>query len=75
MSSLASFLCHDRALVIGALTVVVLMAWAYMLAGAGMRMDTGAISMPMAWDPGTAGISDVVDHDGGDNADTRSSIG
>ena len=54
MSSLESLLRHDRALVIGALTVVVLMAWAYMLAGAGVRMDTGAMSMPMAWGPGYA---------------------
>ena len=54
MSSLESLLRHDRALVIAALTVVVLMAWAYMLAGAGIRMDTGAMRMPMAWSPGYA---------------------
>ncbi len=56
VSSLESLLRHDRALVIGALTVVFLLAWAYMLTGAGMSMDIGAMSMPMAWTPGYAAL-------------------
>jgi len=41
----------------GALAVVFVLAWAYMLAGAGMDMDSSvmkAMSMPVAWTPGYA---------------------
>ena len=48
MSALELLLRRDRWLVIGALTVVVVLAWIYMLAGAGMSMA------PMAWTPGYA---------------------
>ena len=48
MSALELLLRRDRWLVIGALTVVVILAWIYMLAGAGMSMA------PMAWTPGYA---------------------
>ena len=40
---------HDRLVVITALTVVIALSWAYMLAGAGMAMMT-----PAVWTPGYA---------------------
>ena len=48
MITLERLLKRDRWLVIGALTVVVLLAWIYMLAGAGMSMA------PMTWSPAYA---------------------
>lgn len=48
MTALELILRRDRWLVIGALTVVVVLAWIYMLAGAGMSMA------PMVWTPGYA---------------------
>ena len=48
MSTLEEVLKRDRWIVIGALTLVVLLACLYMLSGAGMSMT------PMAWDPGYA---------------------
>ena len=48
MSALELLLRRDRWLVIGALTMVVVLAWITMLAGAGMSMA------PMAWTPGYA---------------------
>ena len=48
MSVLELLLRRDRWLVIGALSAVVILAWIYMLAGAGMSMA------PMAWTPGYA---------------------
>ena len=63
MSPIESLLRRDRALVIGALTVVVLLAWIYMLAGAGMQMEAGArsaMSVPTAWTPGYAALVFVM---------------
>jgi predicted metal-binding membrane protein len=48
MSTLERILRRDRWLVIAALTVVVILAWIYMFAGAGMSMA------PAAWTPGYA---------------------
>jgi predicted metal-binding membrane protein len=48
VSTLEQLLKRDRWLVIGALAAVVLLAWIYMLSGAGLSMA------PMAWTPGYA---------------------
>jgi predicted metal-binding membrane protein len=48
VSTLERHLRRDRRLVVAALTAVVILAWIYMLAGAGMSMA------PMAWTPGYA---------------------
>jgi predicted metal-binding membrane protein len=48
VSTLERLLKRDHWLVVGALTLVVLLAWIYMLTGAGMSMT------PMAWSPGYA---------------------
>lgn len=45
MSTLEQLLRRDHWLVVGALTLIVVLAWIYMLAGAGMSMA------PMAWTP------------------------
>ena len=56
MTALEYVLKRDRAFVIGALIFVCVLAWGYMLAGAGMSMGSGsdAMSMPMAWGAGHA---------------------
>ncbi len=54
-SSLDYILRRDRAVVIGGLLGVILLAWLYLLQGAGMDMHTmGGMIMPMAtsWSPG-----------------------
>jgi predicted metal-binding membrane protein len=48
MSTLELLLRQDRRLVVGALTAVVVLAWIYMLAGAGMSMA------PVVWTPAYA---------------------
>lgn len=40
---------RDRRIVLGGLIVAIILAWAYLLAGAGMSMDA---SMPARWSPG-----------------------
>jgi predicted metal-binding membrane protein len=40
---------RDRLVVAGGLLLVTLMAWCYLLVGAGMDMGTVAMSMPMPW--------------------------
>jgi len=49
---------HDRKVVVGALVLVTLLAWAYLLSGAGMDMQSMdmdmSMVMPMDWSPGYA---------------------
>ena len=45
---------RDRLVIAGALLLVTLMAWWYMLAGAGMDMGDMDMSMPMPWSAGYA---------------------
>ncbi len=53
---LARLLRHDRIIVVASLLAVILIAWAYLVAGAGMDMPAmGGMLMPMsgpAWTPG-----------------------
>lgn len=58
MSSDAAFyrgLRHDRVIILAALAAVILLAWGYILLGAGMGRDTamGDMMMPMPWTFGT----------------------
>ena len=53
--ALEGVLRRDRLIVAGGVVLVVLLAWAYLIAGAGM--DTGMAGMvmePMPWTPGYA---------------------
>jgi predicted metal-binding membrane protein len=47
---------RDRAVVLVALTVAAVLAWAYLLVHAGMDMAMGDVAMPMPWTPGTFGV-------------------
>jgi predicted metal-binding membrane protein len=53
-----ALLRRDRVIVLGALVVITSLAWAYLLAGAGMEMDMQGMDMnmvmPMEWTPGYA---------------------
>ena len=60
---------RDRAIVLAALTAVVALSWAYVLAGAGMRMSAFemtasnggmATMMPAIWDIGYAGVMFIM---------------
>ncbi|HZS84431.1 MAG TPA: DUF2182 domain-containing protein [Stellaceae bacterium] len=59
---LTAALRHDRAIVLGGLVAVILLAWAWLLLGAGlgqetMEMEGGAImAMAPAWTPGYAAL-------------------
>ena len=50
-----SLLARDRRIVVASLTGVALLAWGYILAGAGMDMSMpGMVMAPMAWSPAVA---------------------
>ena len=53
---------RDRAVVLVALTVAVVLAWTYILMDAGMDTDMamGDVAMPMPWTPGTFGVMFVM---------------
>jgi len=51
---------RDRAVVLTALGVATLLAWAYLLVGAGMDMPAGDVTAPMAWTPGSVGVMFVM---------------
>jgi predicted metal-binding membrane protein len=55
-SVLETALRHDRRVVVGALVLVTLLAWGYLLSGAGMNMQSMDMNMvmPMDWSPGYA---------------------
>ena len=56
---LQTLLRNDQFVVAGALAIVALLAWAYMLAGAGVEMEDGSaagITTRMVWTPGHAAV-------------------
>lgn len=59
MMRLQEILRHQRAITIGALVILTLLAWVWIIAGAGMSMDT----MPMPSSPGDMGMPDAADGD------------
>lgn len=77
---LRALLRRDRAVALAALTAVIVLAWIWLLHGAGldapaMEMPGGMrMMMPTEWTVGYAGPypADVGDHDAGDDAAERS---
>jgi predicted metal-binding membrane protein len=56
-SALERILRHDRLLVVGGIALVVAMAWAYLLAGAGIDMSMAGMEMDaMPWSPSHAAV-------------------
>ncbi len=53
-ATLEAFVRRDRLVVVIALTVVVALSWAYLVAGAGMGMAGMAMMAPVVWTPGYA---------------------
>lgn len=51
---------RERLLVGGALALVVVISWAYLLSGAGMMMEMAGEVMPMSMGPWTAGHAAVI---------------
>lgn len=59
-SALERGLRHDRLLVIGGLLAVIILSWAYLLAGAGTMQDMDGMLMPMSGGPWTPGHALVM---------------
>ncbi len=53
-------LLHDRILVCGSLVLVIVLSWAYLLAGAGTMEDMDGMEMPMSSGPWTWGHAAVM---------------
>lgn len=59
-SLVESALRRDRVLVVAGLLLVIVLAWAYLLTGAGMMQDMGGMLMPMSTGPWTLGRAVLV---------------